>query len=143
MCVLAILHLARFTSPRVKMHITIRAQDLTLMSLWRRNNLDLSRISRAYARIHTHARARERERERGREEWQEGEGEEEEEREGERERQRFRRVKRKAARCEPDEPRTNRATNQWCDGPSLPSLTQRVYHTETDRRKSSDRRGER
>lgn len=43
----------------------------------------------------------------------------------------------KAARCELDEPRTNGATNQWCDGPSLLSLTQRVYHTETDGQISS------
>lgn len=33
----------------------------------------------------------------------------------------------------PDEPRTNGATNQWCDGSSLLSLTQRVYHTENRR----------
>lgn len=44
-----------------------------------------------------------------------------------------RRAGRKAARCEPDEPRTNGATNQWCDGPSLLLLTQRVYHTENRR----------
>lgn len=43
-------------------------------------------------------------------------------------------ARRKATRCEPDEPRTNGATNQWCDGPSLLLLTQRVYHTETDGR---------
>lgn len=44
--------------------------------------------------------------------------------------------RRKVARCEVDEPRTNGATNQWCDGPSLLSLTQRVYRTETDGRES-------
>jgi len=70
----------------------------------------------------------------------EGRGEDEGEREREREKEgggdRGSSVRQKAARCEPDEPRTNRATNQWCDGPSLPSLTQRVYHTETNGRKS-------
>ena len=76
-----------------------------------------------------------------RKEWEEG-GERRgwgRERERERERgggDRGSSVRQKAARCEPDEPRTNRATNQWCDGPSLPSLTQRVYHTETNGRKS-------
>jgi len=54
--------------------------DLTLASLWRRNNLDLSRISRA--------RARERERKRERKREGEGEKKGEEERKGEDERDR-------------------------------------------------------
>jgi len=70
----------------------------------RRNNLDLSNGRRTHTHTHTRTRAR---------------------RSG---------ASRRATRCEPDEPRTNGATNQWCDGPSLLSLTQRVYHTETDGR---------
>jgi len=114
--VLVMLHVARFFVCENAWNGSERRS--TLASSWRRNNLDLSSIVRVCKRTRTRARA-------------------EREREREREGGKLKRVRRKAARCEPDEPRTNRATNQWYDGPSLPSLIQRVYHTETNGRKSA------